>query len=142
MISLSQFSDNYGIFPYYLITDGYNDFVQFPIHFISEDGPDVESDVIYIFDVPRDILALQRSKQTATLVKELIEVGKTKLAQLQRERDYRNWICLALSESHCFFIDDTGVRESCYLPMGGTLRGMKLQLLAANRRHFLADQPS
>ena len=38
MISLSQFPPNYGIFPYFLITDGYNQFVQFPIQFLVEDN--------------------------------------------------------------------------------------------------------
>ena len=75
MISLSQFSDNYGVFPYYLITDGYNDFVQFPIHFISEDGPDVESDVIYIFDVPRDVSSITKKQTNCNLSKRINRSG-------------------------------------------------------------------
>jgi hypothetical protein len=145
MISLSQFSEHYGIFPYYLITNGYNDFVQFPIHLISED---VKVDVrntsnalpgINIYSVSRDIVKLSRWKQIEAIIEQLVEVGKQKLKQLQYERDYRYWVCLVVSDSQCLFIDDEGVRESNYIPMGGTLNDIKLNLLAANTRHYNSD---
>lgn len=147
MISLSQFSEHYGVFPYYLITNGYNDYVQFPIHLISEDikidPKDISSALpgTNIYDVSRDTLKLSRREQIITLVDELIEVGKMKLKQLQSERNYKNWVCLVLSDCQCFFIDDSGVRESMYIPMGGTLNDIKLNLLAANTRHYRTDPP-
>lgn len=147
MISLSQFSEYYGIFPYYLITNGYNDYVQFPIHLISED---VKVDVqdtssalpgVNIYDVSRDTIKLAKREQINTLVNELVEVGKSKLNQMQSERNYKNWVCLVLSDRQCFFIDDNGVLESNYIPMGGTLNDIKLNLLAANTRHYRTDPP-
>lgn len=147
MIALSQFSEYYGIFPYYLITNGYNDYVQFPIHFISEDEDvDINNTSaalpgINIYDVYRETLKLSRSEQIITLVDELIEVGKMKLKQLQNERDYKHWVCLVISDSQCFYIDDNGVRESKYIPMGGMLNDIKLKLLAANTRHYRTNPP-
>jgi len=147
MISLSQFSEHYGIFPYYLITNGYNDYVQFPIHLISEDikiDPEDISSALpgtNIYDVSRETLKLSKREQIITLVDELIEVGKIKLKQLQSERNYKNWVCLVLSDSQCFFIDDNGVCESMYIPMGGTLNDTNLKLLAANTRHYRTNPP-
>jgi len=147
MISLSQFSEHYGIFPYYLITNGYNDYVQFPIHLISEDvkvDPNDTSSAlpgVNIYDVSRDTIKLSKREQMNVLVDELVEVGKTKLRQLQTERNYKNWVCLVLSDRQCFFIDDNGVLESMYIPMGGTLNDINLKLLAANTRHYRTDPP-
>lgn len=147
MTSLSQFSEHYGIFPYYLITNGYNDYVQFPIHLISEDVNVVPNETssalpgLNIYDVDSETLKLSKREQIITLVDEFIEVGKMKLEQLQSERNYKNWICLVLSDSQCFFIDDNGVRESMYIPMGGTLRDIKLNLLSANTRHYRTNPP-
>lgn len=89
MITLSQFSEYYGVFPYYLITNGYNDYVQFPIYLISEDVKVYPNDTssalpgVNIYDVSRNTLKLSKREEINTLVDELIEVGKTKLRQLQ-----------------------------------------------------------
>ena len=62
MISISQFTAYYGIIPYYLITNGYNNYVQTPIHLILEDVKIDPKETSYalrcknIYDASRDIL--------------------------------------------------------------------------------------
>ena len=147
MITLSQFSEYYGVFPYYLITNGYNDYVQLPIYLISEDvkvDPNDTSSAlpaVNIYDVSKDTLKLSKREQINTLVYEFIEVGKTKLRQLQTVRNYKYWLCLVLSDCQCFFIDDNGFFESNYIPIGGSLNDIKLKLLAANTRHYKTYPP-
>ena len=167
-LSLSQFPPNYGIFPYFLITDGYNQFVQFPIQFLVEDNGEEhalslsparqfrkmridlkkelsgtkdgglrdQDRVIYIGDVPFEVMRLSKPKRIAALAEDMIEVGKVKLKELRQERDYKHWLCLVLSEHNCYFIDDDEVKHSCYVPMGGELLSMGLKLIAANRKHY------
>ena len=167
-LSLSQFPPNYGIFPYFLITDGYNEFVQFPIQFLVEDNGEEhalslsparqfrkmridlkkelsgtkdeglrdQDRVICIQDVPYEVMRLSKHERIAALVEEMIEAGKIQLKQLRQERDYKHWLCLVLSGSTCYFIDDDEVKHSYYVPMGGELLSMGLKLVAVNRKHY------
>lgn len=131
---LEPFMLGYGLFPYIIIKDGFDKYMQIPIHInqyidrINFPGTyltGIEEEVQKDTDKFTDVLLVRTQK-----VKEIIE--KNQKLEIQ--------VCLVLSPTECYNFDKKTVLKSDTIPTGGTLVTQHMEIIVIFRKHYLENQ--
>lgn len=131
---LEPFMLGYGLFPYIIIKDGFDKYMQIPIHInqyidrINFPGTyltGIEEEVQTDPDKFIDLLLVRTQK-----VKEIIE--KNQKLEIQ--------VCLVLSATECYNFDKKTVLKSDTIPTGGILVTQHMEIIVICRKHYLENQ--
>lgn len=131
---LEPFMLGYGLFPYIIIKNGFDKYMQIPIHInqyidrINFPGTyltGIEDEVETDADKFTDLLIVRTQK-----VKEIIE--KHQKLQIQ--------VCLVLSANECYNFEKDTHSKSDTIPTGGTLVTQHMEIIDICRKHYLENQ--
>jgi hypothetical protein len=131
---LQPFMPGYGLFPYIIIKDGFDKYMQIPIHInqyidrINFPGTylmGIEDEVQKDTDKFTDLLLVRTQK-----VKEIIE--KHQKLEIQ--------VCLVLSATECYNFDKKTVLKSDTIPTGGTLVTQHMEIIVICKKHYVENQ--
>jgi hypothetical protein len=131
---LQPFMPGYGLFPYIIIKNGFDKYMQIPIH-INQYIDRINFPGTYLTGIEEEVqtdtekftnLLLVRTQK----VKEIIE--KNQKLEIQ--------VCLVLSATECYNFDKKTVLKSDTIPKGGTLVSQHMEIIVICRKHYLENQ--
>jgi len=137
-----QFTKGYGIFPYVLLTFGYEFQVQVPIHFLEE-GQEIDLSIhpgTQLKDVPNEILEQHRETQIFLLHDRMIEASYWIVEKLLSEgKSAIPDVCLVEARDRAYYYLKEKFEFFPHIPSGGNLVDQGYKLLAIDSEHFIED---